>query len=292
MYRYLFIVNPVAGGGRARELEEPIRSYMEARGADFSLIYTRESGQASSLVLDGAGDFDVFVAVGGDGTIKEVAEGVHKLGAILSIIPMGTGNDLAKALDYPGDLAGNLDRILRGQLGWLDVNSVNGQYFFNIASIGFDSQLIVNYGRLLERRGRSLGRPGYFLALAYTFFNFRPRYLELDLDGEGFRGRTTLLALGNGSYYGGYFKVLPESRLDDGYIHVCLVRWLPRILIFLAWPFLLLGRHGKFKRLVSFHRVKSLEVRSQEGFYLNLDGELLDKTRSADFRLEGSIRLI
>lgn len=289
MYNYLFIINPIAGKGKALRFIEYIERYMEENKLAYNLIYTEKTGQATGLVLENIEDYDVFVAVGGDGTIKEVAEGISKAGrGILASLPLGTGNDLAKVLYGGNNLEKALYKITHKPVRYIDVCRVNAGYFTNIGSIGFDAQVIVNYINMKKFSGRIK----YFLAVVYSLFTFKYRNLKIDLDGEEYKGEITLLAMGNGSYYGGYFKVLPEAKLDDGFLHVCMVKKLGRLKIFLLAPFLLFGLHKPFKKYVKFYRVKNAKVTSKHKFYLNLDGEILESTNSANFYIGGKIPII
>ncbi len=276
---YLFIVNPVAGSGRTKKYKDLIASYMDDRKLKYKIIETKNKGEATNLVHFYKDDYEVFVAVGGDGTIKEVAEGVYMAKKTLAIIPLGTANDLAKALNLSSNINHNLDLITRSCPKTMDVGWVNSGFFLNIASLGYDSEVIVNYNKM----DRLKSKVKYILAVIKTFFKFKAFKSKIFVDGKVHGGDLTLLAIGNGKYYGGYFKVLPESKLDDDFLHVCIVKDISKFKIFLLFPSIIFGKHINFKKYVKILKGREILVKSEEKFHINLDGEILEETDRAKF---------
>lgn len=284
MKEYLFVVNPIAGGGKGKNTIDIIESIMSREKYSYEIIKTEYAKQGTKIVEDNIEDFKVFVAVGGDGSINEVAQGlVNNKKGKLAIIPNGTGNDLAKQLEIPLDPKISLKRILNGKERELDVIKANNHNFMNIGSIGYDSEVIYNYN---DFRDKISGKLSYLFSVLYTLIGFKSKKMEIEIDGEKFRGNYTLLALGNGKYYGGGFKILPKAKVDDGKIHICIVSELSRFKILLLFPTILFGIHIKIAKYVKIYKANTLNVKLEEAIWLNLDGELVEKTDYVQFALE------
>ncbi len=289
MYNYLFIINPRAGRFSTSKIGELIASHMEREGKTYKIVYTEKKKDATRLVIDNIDNYQVFVAVGGDGTIKEVAEGISiSRRGILAVLPLGTGNDLAKVLYKTRELGKILNKITKNRISYIDTARVNKDYFFNIASLGYDAQVIVNYNKMEKFKGKFK----YFLAVIYSLFNFKYREVSLKTEDFSYQGKITLLAIGNGKFYGGFFKVLPEAEIDDGYLHICLVKKISRIKIFFLAPFLIFGLHKPFKSYVVFLKAREVQVQSRDNFKLNLDGEIIEETSLARYFIGERIKII
>lgn len=287
--KYLFIVNPKAGNGKALKSIGYINKYMSDKNLSFDFIYTEKPKDGIALVTENIDKYDIFVALGGDGTINEVAEGISINGkGILSIIPLGTGNDLAKVVYKKAKLKEVLDIITSGEIKEMDICRVNHGYFFNVASIGLDAQVIVNYNQL----NRFKGKIKYIFSVFYTIFNFIYRNLEIDIDGKNYNREITLVAMGNGKYYGGFFKILPDANIDDGKLHICIVKKVDSCKIFFLAPLLLFGFHKNISKYVEISKCDKILIKSKKPYNLNLDGEILEKTRIAEIRIDGKIKVI
>lgn len=283
MESFLFIVNPIAGGGRAISLKSAIEEMMEEGDFNYDLVETSFPGEATEIASEKAGDYTAVVAVGGDGTINEVARGLIQAGqGVLGIIPGGTGNDLARALEIPLDLKGSLRILLSLKKKKLDICRVNKRVFLNIASIGFDAETIVNHNKFKKK---IKGRIVYLISVIYTLFNYKNKRLKITIDGEEIEEEILLLAMGNGKYYGGGMQMLPFSIPDDGNLHLCIVSGLKKIQIPFLLPTLIKGTHLKYKKYVKTFSAKKVLVESDKGVYTNLDGEALDKEKEILFEV-------
>lgn len=287
--KYLFIINPKAGSGKTLKYIDTIKAYMKEKNLEYKIEMTKGKNHASDLVMENRDDFQVFVAVGGDGTNKEVAEGIIRAKkGILAILPLGTANDLAKVIYGRQNIRKILDRISLGEEKSIDVIRADDEYCFNIASVGFDAQVIVNYNNLKHFRGKIK----YFIAVIYTIFNFKYRNLEIEIDGRKIKEQVTLLAMGNGKYYGEFFKILPDAKIDDGYLHICLIKKLSRLKIIFLAPILLVGKHKYLKKYAEFYKCEEILIISKEKIFLNLDGEIVENTKLAKLEIYGKMKII
>src|SRR5699024_4501777 len=154
MDRLLFILNPIAGGGKAKDLQGLIEEKMEESSQDYDIILTKKPKDATKIAENS--NHNTIIAVGGDGTVNEVAKGLINRGhGLLGIIPGGTGNDLSRILHISNDPLEAIDTILGRKVKEIDVGCANGHKFLNIGSIGFDAEVVINTDKLKNRvRGK------------------------------------------------------------------------------------------------------------------------------------------
>ncbi|MEW8973888.1 MAG: diacylglycerol kinase family protein [Tissierellaceae bacterium] len=271
MNRLLFIVNPMAGGGRARSLEPLITKTMEEYKIEYDLVFTSREGDGAKLAEESC--CNRVIAVGGDGTVNEVAKGLLKRGyGVMGIIPSGTGNDLSRSLGIPLDPLKAIEFVINGKTRFIDVGVANGNYFLNIASFGFDAEVVINSHRF-KRLYR--GKIAYILGIILTLIKFKKREITLEIDGKEYRESLILLAIGNGKYYGGGMKILPDSNLDDGYLHLCLIKDASNLLLLILFPTIFSGKHLRYSRYVNIFKAKNVKIRSNSLEIFNIDGEII-----------------
>lgn len=283
MDNILFVINPIAGGGKALETIPLIEETMDGLEKIYDIVLTENPGEATDIARKMAEKYSVIAAVGGDGTINEVAKGLleAKTGT-MGIIPAGTGNDMVRSLKIPLDPKKSLKILIDGNRKDIDIGSVNGTTFLNIASIGYDADTIANHSKFKEK---IKGKIVYFISVVYTIFNFKKKDLEIYIDDKKIEEEVVLLAIGNGMYYGGGFQILPMAELDDNKLHVCIVSGLGKLKTMILLPTLLNGKHIKFKRYVRNFTADEVKVQAKEKLYLNIDGETPPKLDEFNFKL-------
>ncbi len=281
MEKWLIILNPVAGGGRAKKLEGLIRSELAKENIDYDLALTSGPGEASILAENE--NYGTVVAVGGDGTINEVAKGLMKRkGARLGIIPAGTGNDLSRSLSIPKDTCQAIKILVEGRTKKLDIGCINKHKFLNVASAGFDGEVVRNTNRVKEHFKSNLA---YVLGVIITLFNYKKKKVILQIDNKTYERSLILLAVGNGNYYGGGMLILPDAEMDDGYLHLCLVKDASMITLLGLFPTIFKGKHIGLKRYVEIFKAKKVTIKSQEGITINFDGEIREDQKEINFDL-------
>ncbi len=283
MDKILFIINPIAGKERGEDLIPLIEKTMKENNREFKIEISQRERQATKIAEENLETYNTLVAVGGDGTVNEVARGIINRGkGTLAIIPCGTGNDMAKVLGLSKDPIEALETIVRGRTRKIDIGKANNQYFLNIASVGFDSEVVRNNIKIKKRIRHEIS---YTFSVIYTLFKYRNKKAIVEIDGKVTEENILLLAVGNGRYYGGGLEILPMSKLDDGFLHVCLVSNVNKAVLFILFPSIFNGSHFKHKKYVRGYKAKNINVKTEEDVMLNVDGEVKN-TREVNFSME------
>jgi YegS/Rv2252/BmrU family lipid kinase len=223
---------------------------------------------------------DSAIICGGDGSLCRAAPALLASGATLGILPMGTANDLARTLEIPPDPAQAADIILGGRRHSIDVGTVNGLPFFNVASIGLSTDLARELSSDLKRRW---GRVGYALAAFRALARARRFTAWVSENGTVFRTRTLQVAVGNGRFYGGGTVVAEHATIDDGHLDLYSLEFSRLWRLALMVPAFRAGQHGAWSEVRTL-RGTEFEIRTSRPREVNADGELLTET-PASFRL-------
>ncbi|MCI8468265.1 MAG: diacylglycerol kinase family lipid kinase [Eggerthellaceae bacterium] len=282
--RVLLIANPAAQNGRgadaAAEASVLLREALPASTVEVQP--TAGPGHGRELAA-AAADFDTVIALGGDGIIHEVVNGLMTLPAnerpYLGIIPVGSGNDYAATLSMERDVVRAVAQLVDARAVSVDVGCCNGVYFAETVSFGLDAAIALD---TVERRKRT-GRTGTMLYLAagldQLMNHLDCRRYRVAFDDGGFHeGEMYLFAVQNGPTYGGGFTVAPKASIADGWLdvviaHPPLSRKKATLIFMLAKD----GHHTRFKQL-EFRRAHRLRVEFDEPLPVQVDGERLEGT--------------
>jgi diacylglycerol kinase (ATP) len=283
----LILVNPIAGGGRARGLAPRIEAWLSAHGVTARLMETGERGHAERLAAAAAdlGHARV-VAVGGDGTVQEVVNGLltaartaGPAAPTMGIVPAGNGNDLVRDLALPLDPIAALGIALGEATRPIDVARADlsdgrVRHFAVAGGVGFDAQVAAAmYG---HRMPWQRGRAGYFLSTLVELGRYRNRRLEITLettDGAVRLERTAfLVAFANGPFYGGGMLICPGAEIGDGLLDLCVAGDLTRLEALRLLPGIYRGAHVGHPK-VEFLRARTVRFDGDPGTLAHLDGE-------------------
>ncbi|WP_312649477.1 diacylglycerol kinase family lipid kinase [Proteiniclasticum sp.] len=287
--KHLFIVNPVAGNGIALRMTNTIHKLfnelkLKYQDISYEIVYTKEEGHATEIArkYSRMGDYRIY-AVGGDGTLNEVLNGMMGSNSSLGCIPGGSGNDFIKSLVTKFDRRRILMNTVLGSEEELDVASVDGRYFINIASMGFDASVVNNVEKFKNRKYLP-NKFAYLASVLDTAKDFKNLNLKMVIDQQEINTEAFMVAIANGKYYGGGIKIAPEADLKDGLLDVLLVRDISRAKIIKFLPKAVPGKHMDLEE-VTLLRAKTIDLYADEPVYINIDGEL-EARREAHFRLE------
>lgn len=227
------------------------------------------------MAADALGHHDRIVAVGGDGTIQEVANGLldHDR-ASLGIVPVGSGNDLARSLGLPRDPGSAWTIALGSGERRVDLaRATDGggrtRWFGSAGGIGFDAQVAA---AMSTRRGWQRGQAGYLLTTLAELRRFSNRELSMVIDGVGREARALMVAIANGEYYGGGMRIAPGAAVDDGLLDLCVVGDVSRLAALGQLANLYRGTHVNHPK-VEMARAREIEIHGPDGTRSHLDGE-------------------
>jgi diacylglycerol kinase (ATP) len=216
----LLVVNPAAAGGRLGRQWPRVHARLRALGLDAPLTFTEAPGHATEIATHAIRLGErVVVAVGGDGTICEVVQGLYNTGGILGVLPLGTGNDAARTLGVPLRLEDAARGLLVGATRRVDLIRASDRVVLNAIGIGLLGAINMNAASIKVVRGIA----AYLAAAAGTLFRYRCPEISLTDGSFHFRGAMTILAIHNGITTGGGFRLTPAAVPDDGFLDGCLV---------------------------------------------------------------------
>ncbi len=272
--RVAVIFNPNARHGRAADDEAVAMRALTDLGVDFDLVKTSGPGDATSMAQSAAEQgYDVVCAMGGDGTVNEVINGIAGTGAALAVIPVGTGNDFSGALGVPkGDVAAACRILARGHRRPMDLCRVNDRYFACSFGAGFDARVAKAATERFKRLG---GIWTYIFAVMSVMWSFRPRPMRIVADGREISKFPLLVAVTNWKTYGGGMRICPDARIDDGLFDVCIVDniSIPRLLY--CVPHVIRGTHATMPEVEIF-RARSVQISCPPMETYHVDGEVFE----------------
>ncbi|MRS11579.1 MAG: diacylglycerol kinase family lipid kinase [Actinobacteria bacterium] len=291
--RMLLIVNPAAKHGETATLVPVLQQLFHS--VPHEMVLTTHMGHAAEIA-ESARDFDVFVAVGGDGTVHEVLNGIMRRPEddrpALAIIPTGSGNDTRRTLGIPTDLADAALVLARGKRRRFDIGVCNGVYFNNSFAAGLDARVTakaVEYKITTKRSGLWL----YLTALMHVLFHeLYSHKIRVSWDEAApVDDDVLIVAAAIGPTYGGGFFITPDAIPDDGLFEVCTIAPLSLPGALVRLPFVIFGKHTKFK-VVRMSRRKHIVIESDDPMPAQVDGEVMVSRRFEISLLPGAVECI
>lgn len=277
--RMKLIFNAHADRGHAWEVARSLETGLELRG-ETSWAATEYPGHATELAAQAAeSGYDVIVAIGGDGTVHEVVNGLMRTPSdrrpILGVIPVGSGNDFSANLGLPPDPELSVLRLFEGQTSKVDValiqdNNGRQEYWNNTVSIGFGAAVAIHSYQIRRLRGF----PMYLWAVIKTIIlNHDAPRMVIETDQSVIEDDILLISLNNGPREGGGFLTSPAAQIDDGTLNFAIIRDVSRLMMFRLIPEVMRGTHGRFQpvRLGEFRKFR---LRSQAPLPVHTDGEI------------------
>lgn len=292
--RLAIVVNPRAGGGRGAKVAARVGDALRAGGEDHEVHVSADGSQPERLARAAAErGVEVVVALGGDGHVAAVANGLLGTPATLAVVPCGNGNDFARSLGLPWRDADAIVRILQrdgGMVRRVDVGVVSTpertRHFLNVAGTGFDS-VVTARGEQVRR----LGRYRYLYATFETVARFKQIQFSVSVDGEALDVPGYFVAVGNGPAYGAGMHIAPGASLDDGMLEVCVIGSMSRLTFMRLVPTVYRGRHVRYPA-VRILRGTHVEVSSRPVQEVFADGERVGSTPASLTVLPGALPVL
>ncbi len=279
-----FIIHENAGKGRGLKAERLIEKRLAEKGVEYEIHRTGKRGDgkeiARRLCEQGA---RAVIAVGGDGTVHEVLNGIDVQNTVFGIIPAGTGNDFAATAGIPENFGRALDIILQGNVRETDYLDVGGVRGANIAGTGIDVDILVHYAT--KKYG---GKLQYFMSLLHCLRTYTPRELEItDEKGNKYAKKAFILCACNGKRFGGGIRICPNAEMGDGLMNMIIVGDLPRRKYAGALLKLVAGRIEKLRYTET---VKAVRFSAVNDAPVEIDGEIYDNV-PFDVRLMSGLKM-
>jgi len=284
-----FIVNPIAGGGGALDKFRAAKAYLDSRRAEYRYILTEHEHQSAQLAEQAYADGErLIVAVGGDGTVSEVASALYdKPDVTMGVFPFGTGNDLARALEIPKEPEAAAELLLNSKGKPMDMGLAGDTPFINVGGMGFDVDVLNNTDRYKKRFH---GMMPYVFGIMHALFHLKRPQASVTFNGKTVTQKVTICAVAIGKYFGGGMKVAPEALPDDGLFDVCLVEGINMLQLLWLLPRFIKGKHLS-NRHVKYFRTDKITI-ACERQPLQLDGELGAYAPVCFKVLPGALRMV
>lgn len=276
--RVLLLVNPNARRG-SEGVETAVRT-LESGGIRVRLEFFTGPDEVETDIESAAGDADCVAVAGGDGTLSRAGGVLARKNLPLAILPCGTANDLARTLSVPEDLAAAARVILAGHRRRIDLGTVNGHPFFNVASIGLSAELSRELTSDIKKRW---GRLSYAIAGARVLTRARPFHARITSGDETVVVRTLQIGIGNGVHYGGGNVVEADAAIDDAHFDLYSLELRNVWKLALMMRTFRSGTHGAWREVRTF-RSDEFDITTRRPMPVNVDGDLVTET-PAHFRI-------
>ncbi len=268
--RTIAIVNPAAGKGTGARLAGRLAADLAHDGIDAEIVLTPAPGEAARLASAAVEDgYTRVIAVGGDGTANEIANGLVGSDVALALYPIGSGNDFARALGYPRSRRQIGAFLASARRRRIDIGDVNGRVFLNAAGVGIDGHVAERIVASTRVVGPTLG---YFVGALVSIATYRPRQMRITIDDVTLEGRHLIVVAANGTHFGSGMHVAPSARLDDGVFDIVVGGDLGRWASLVALAKLYRGTHVDGRTILAF-RSSTLDVELDEPQPMEADGE-------------------
>jgi YegS/Rv2252/BmrU family lipid kinase len=279
--RIEFIINPISGGIKKQSLPDYILSHTDKSLYDIHCTFTQSAQHTKVLAREAVcNNADIVVAAGGDGTINNVAEALAGSQVKLGLMPLGSGNGLARHLHIPCDKKQALELITGNHaLKKLDTGTANSHFFVNVAGVGFDAHVSGKFAIAPKR-----GFISYAKITLAEFASYKSRTYRLTIDGNKHTLDAFLLCVANGSQYGNNAYIAPEALPDDGLFHITVLKPF-RILDMPAIGYHLFAKTLHKSRYVACFTGRHIYIDRPSAELMNIDGEPVHADSSIDIRL-------
>lgn len=268
--KVIFILNPISGTSKKSVIEEKIHTYIDKNQYDYEILYTEQPNQGAEIARNAvANGYDMVVAVGGDGSVNEVSEGLIGTDVVLGIIPAGSGNGYAMHLGIGRNVEKAIKILNEGEIRIMDTGLINAQPFVNLAGIGFDAKIAYLY-RNVKRRGFW----GYFQTAIRQATELKYHTYTVKIDGKEIikEKKCFTIVVANAPMYGYGFIIAPKAVPDDGKLEVVVFHKTPvwRILLSI-WRF---WDHSMHKTSIADrYEGEVIEVTCIDSSFGHTDGE-------------------
>ena len=273
----LFIINPVSGGKRKDGVPVLIEKNLDSSIFDHTIVFSDSAGHAHILAKEAVGKFDLVVAVGGDGTMNEIASAIAGTDTVLGILPYGSGNGLSRFLHIPMRTQDAIKSLNNWHVEAIDAMTANGSWFFNMAGMGFDAHIAEVFSHE-EKRGFIT----YIRSSFREISKYKSHIYHLTVDGRQYQREAFMLSFANSSQYGNNAHVSPNASVQDGLVDICVIKAFP------VWRLVEMGirmltKTSDRSKYVEIIRGKQVLINRDKPGPMHLDGE--PRTEGTDVKI-------
>jgi diacylglycerol kinase (ATP) len=289
--KWFVVVNPNAGNRKILRDWNKINHKMEKSKIDFDFVMTRQAEHAIELTVEAIRQgYKKFIAVGGDGTLNEVANallnhnGFNINDFVIGLIPVGTGNDWGRMFNIPNNYRQAIETIVEGEVFVQDVGNISyydghdqkQRYFVNIAGMGFDAMVAQKTNR--QKAAGKGNAFSYFGNLFSSLFQYKSRIIQVEIDDDKYNFNTFSMSTGICKYNGGGMMQLPNAIPDDGLLDVTIIKKIGLGTLLAQLRNLYTGQFIKHPKVATF-TAKTVKIASKKsGFMMEADGESLGQS--------------
>jgi diacylglycerol kinase (ATP) len=271
--KLLFVINP-RSGSQDLNLKEVISSHFNKKDCIIDLFELPEDCDLDKIKERiSKSKADRVIAVGGDGTLKLVAECLINTETPIGIIPAGSANGMAKELGIPEDLEKALNLVEHGKVKKIHVVKLNNEICIHLADLGFNAYLVKKFDTLPER-----GMWGYAKATWHALWNHKRMQVELKMKGETVRSKAAMVAIANATMYGSGLKINPDGKLDDKLFEVILVKDYSYLEILKIW----LTKLPFNPKKIEVFQTSSVKINSKHPAHFQVDGEYIGRVNNVE----------
>lgn len=274
-----FIVNPISGVGRHKVVEKLIDQHLNRTLFDYEIVYTKAAKHATELAKQAvATGFNIVVAVGGDGSVNEVARGLIGSTTAMAIMPAGSGNGFARHMKIPLDLKKAMNIINDAKEASIDTIQLNNETFINVAGVGFDAHIGWEFAKFGKR-----GFSSYLKVIIREFPKFEVQDYELIINGIPLHKKAFLISFANGSQWGNNAHIAPLADVADGLMDIAILK------SFSFWNVISIG-YKLFRKTIHLsphlETIKTKEVLvKQTNTIAHIDGEPIEVGHSISIKV-------
>jgi len=278
--RIRFIINPFSGTSGKQTTPDLIKKNLDHSKFDYEVAFTEYAGHAIKLAKEGAElNFDYVAAVGGDGSVNEVAQSLLYTNTALAVLPGGSGNGFAMHLGLGRNIQKAIQFINNGHVIEIDTCTANNRFFINVSGLGFDARIAYK-----TKENSKRGFIPYFLTSVRESRKFKPQNLSIKVDEKIIKGEYAAAVVANASMYGYHFTIAPQASMQDGIMDLMLIKKAPLYKYFMT-TFRFLNRTLDKSDITETFQGKSISISMNEANYLHVDGEGYKTEKDLTFKI-------
>lgn len=280
----IVIHNPIAGSRKKVNVEALVQQHLKPIFPQVECWPTQYAGHATELAQQAASKgADLIIAAGGDGTINEIGRAILNTEVALAVLPLGSGNGLARHLNIPLQLEDALSKLAHAKEVRVDAAKINEHPYFCTAGVGYDAEVAKTFHQIAQKRGRGLFN--YIVAGWIAYQKFRPEVYEVETETEQFRTSAFSLTMANAGQFGNNAIISKDADVSDGLLDMCIVRPFPYLRGIEMTARLFMGKLEE-TRLFSKKHIKQAVVHRKAEGWMHFDGEPRQMPKELHFSLQ------